>query len=423
MKSLSKLITIILSLAIAGFFISCKSNSDDEEFYSINIVAPVVDGELSVDKKTAKQGEEVTITATPREGYVLKTLSVKDSASNDITVTNLKFQMPASNVNISVEFAAKSSASYTITVSTCENGTVTAAKDSATAGQFISLNNKPDDGYELREYIIKDANGNTLQINKLFGLVYFTMPASDVTVSASFTDCYVKIAYGIKYGTITVNKTDPEEGDIITINIEPKTGATLKTITATTKEGTEVTVTLADDKKSGTCTMPKSIVTITATFDGSYIPGSIVLSDETIIPYEENLKLTEQQKADAVAIICYNGTDILGIGLNDSKLLKWTETEAFATNYGTNLTSPFNTDWKIPNKKELSAVLKAKDIIDTSRELCNHSKLEKEYYWSSTADESDSNKAYFITGDGLIDSKLKTDSCKAFVIRDFTPAP
>lgn len=51
-------------------------------------------------------GKEVTITATPSEGYVVDTISVM-AGTTAIKVTNNKFTMPAANVTVTVTFKAE----------------------------------------------------------------------------------------------------------------------------------------------------------------------------------------------------------------------------------------------------------------------------------------------------------------------------
>lgn len=76
-------------------------------------------GETTVE--TAQIGDEITLVATPNEGYELKSWTVVDSEDNAITVTDNKFTMPASNVTVTATF--NSTASYTVSFSV--NGTVT----------------------------------------------------------------------------------------------------------------------------------------------------------------------------------------------------------------------------------------------------------------------------------------------------------
>ena len=61
-------------------------------------------GTITADSLYAKENAKVTLTVTPNAGYVLKSLTVKDSSNNPITVTNNQFTMPATNVMVTAEF-------------------------------------------------------------------------------------------------------------------------------------------------------------------------------------------------------------------------------------------------------------------------------------------------------------------------------
>ncbi len=72
--------------------------------------------------------------------------------------------------------------SYTITITTTGHGTVTADKTAATEGDEVTLTVTPDTDYELDILTVQDAAGNPVTVNDN----KFTMPASNVTVSATF---------------------------------------------------------------------------------------------------------------------------------------------------------------------------------------------------------------------------------------------
>ena len=73
---------------------------------------------------------------------------------------------------------------YTITINPSENGTVTASAEKAVEGTEITLTVAPESGYTLDELTVVDAENNpvTVEENK------FSMPASNVTVSATFVE-------------------------------------------------------------------------------------------------------------------------------------------------------------------------------------------------------------------------------------------
>ena len=65
-------------------------------------------GRVSVDKDTAKSGDTVALTINPADGYILKSLSVKDKDGNEVAVTRslmtAKFTMPDGKVTVEAEF-------------------------------------------------------------------------------------------------------------------------------------------------------------------------------------------------------------------------------------------------------------------------------------------------------------------------------
>lgn len=73
---------------------------------------------------------------------------------------------------------------YNITVNTASNGSVSANKSQAAAGETVTLSNTPASGYELDEYTVVDASGNHVSVTN----GTFEMPASNVTVSATFKE-------------------------------------------------------------------------------------------------------------------------------------------------------------------------------------------------------------------------------------------
>lgn len=74
---------------------------------------------------------------------------------------------------------------YTVTVSSSiEHGKVSVDKTSAEAGATVKLTATADSGYELDSYSVKDEKSNTITVTE----GTFTMPKSNVTVSATFKE-------------------------------------------------------------------------------------------------------------------------------------------------------------------------------------------------------------------------------------------
>ena len=80
------------------------------------------------------------------------------------------------------------SSTYNITVLETDNGTVTVTPGSAVQSTTVTLTATPNHGYQLSTLTVTDANGKTISVtDKGNGTYTFTMPASKVTVAASFT--------------------------------------------------------------------------------------------------------------------------------------------------------------------------------------------------------------------------------------------
>ena len=111
---------------------------------------------------------------------------------------NETLEVYQNNQIVAINYATR----YTITVNSATNGTITASAARAGAQGLITLKATPNSGYELDKWSVKDASDNDVTVTNN----QFTMPASNVTVSASF-----KTASGKTY-TILWNSTNNSKG-------------------------------------------------------------------------------------------------------------------------------------------------------------------------------------------------------------------
>lgn len=92
--------------------------------------------------------------------------------------------------------SASSAVNYKVTVDkNIKNGTVTTSETLLAEGKTFTVTSEPSDGYELDTVTVKDANGNAIKPNSDGS---YTMPASNVTVSATFAqkpDCRLGFGY------------------------------------------------------------------------------------------------------------------------------------------------------------------------------------------------------------------------------------
>ena len=92
------------------------------------------------------------------------------------------------------------STSYAITVDKADNGTVTSSRTRANKGLTITLTVKADEGYALDTLTVTDKNGNEIKLtDKGDGKYTFTMPASAVTVKASFVKDDTPVDTGLPF--------------------------------------------------------------------------------------------------------------------------------------------------------------------------------------------------------------------------------
>ena len=83
---------------------------------------------------------------------------------------------------------ARQSSSYTVTVAGGENGAVAANKETAEAGETVTLTLTPNDGYVLKNLTVKQGETEVTVTRDAddAGKATFTMPAGDVSVTATF---------------------------------------------------------------------------------------------------------------------------------------------------------------------------------------------------------------------------------------------
>jgi hypothetical protein len=169
--------------------------------YSISVTPPD-HGTVSSNTNSAQEGDTITLTMEPEEGYRLKegSLKVNDGAVPIAGSGPYTFAMPAANVTVSAEFEG---IPYTVSVATLSNGTVTCSSTTAIIGDIITLTVTPDTGYRLKEGSLKVNDGAVPVAGS--GPYTFAMPASNVTVSAFFNKTVgAFIIQGPQDETITV---------------------------------------------------------------------------------------------------------------------------------------------------------------------------------------------------------------------------
>ena len=191
--------------------------------YSVSY-GTVEGGSFSASPSKAEAGAEITLTATPAEGYAFNNdWSVKGADETVIEVVDGKFTMPAQNVTVSGTF---SKVAYTITKAAAENGSFTVKNGTeevttAFKGDKLTLEATPAEGFTFGKWTVTYMDGET---EKSFNpsANTFNMPAANVTVSATFVEAAAVPVYASVAELIAAGKP--------------------------TTDGTKVTVTLKDEE-------------------------------------------------------------------------------------------------------------------------------------------------------------------------------
>lgn len=200
-------------------------------------------GSISASPTRAQQGTTITLTVSPKTGYTLSSLTVKDASNNTVSVSGSgntrTFIMPSSNVTVTPTF---SKISYTLTKATATNGSFTLSTSSAnpassaTYGATVTVTCSPNDYYEVDTVTYKQTgssgSGTTVSISNNSGT--FTMPAYNVTVTVTFKE---------KLYDITVQTNNSSQGTVVR--------GTTTVSGSTTKIGYVTAVTLAATNKTG----------------------------------------------------------------------------------------------------------------------------------------------------------------------------
>ena len=140
-------------------------------------------GTISASPTTAAEGETVTLTATPDEGYGFTSWTVLDGEANEITVnSNNQFTMPASDVEVGATFTTLPTHNITVTGGT-------ANLTSAYQGQTVTVTPTIPSGKVIDQITTVPAS---LTLTASGNGYTFTMPNEAVTVTFTYKDAPVQ---------------------------------------------------------------------------------------------------------------------------------------------------------------------------------------------------------------------------------------
>ena len=186
----------------------------------------------------------ITATASPSNGGTVSgagqyygntscTLTATPNAHYDFT--NWKLGSSVVSTDPTYTFTVTENASYTanftalqphsVTCNPVENGSIGANPATAYKNETVTLSATPASGYFFSAWDVRDANNNGIAVTGN----QFTMPDSDVTVSATFVSgCTVTVAE-VEHGTVTASTTGGAPGTTVTLTAVPETDYYLST--------------------------------------------------------------------------------------------------------------------------------------------------------------------------------------------------
>lgn len=197
------------------------------------------------------------------------TVSDVDGNNHNIQITtkveaNITITLDSTGKKLTIS-AEPTTQKYTVAVDkNIKNGTVTPSKTSLAAGDTFTVTATPDNGYELDTVTVKDASDKVIKPNTNGS---YTMPASNVTVSATFkvkTDARYSVTYKAPTGEGVVDSSiDPTEttlavGTSVTVTVTVKDGYTASLAV----DGAIVTTSTSGNTYTFTFSMPAQNITV-----------------------------------------------------------------------------------------------------------------------------------------------------------------
>ncbi len=188
---------------------------------------------------------------------------------------------------------------YTITVAEAENGTVEASATAAKKGNEITLTITPAEGYALDVLSVKDSENNDVEVKDNM----FTMPASNVTVSATFiqsstttvtktmTEIVSSNNYTVSAGSDVTCYTSFKLNDIVTVSTSGEAncgsfwGDTTKEWRLYQNKGGDVSISVPDGYS-----LVSAKITFTTTNNGALYDGSTKVSSGEELSLSGNSK-------------------------------------------------------------------------------------------------------------------------------------
>ena len=291
---------------------------------------------------------------------------------------------------------------YSVTVSSSiEHGKVTVDKTSAEAGATIKLTVAADEGYKLDSYSVTDSSANAITVTN----GTFTMPASNVTVSAAF-----KVVTYIGTKAPGVAK---EVGDIVFNDGSAMPYAAFTALTDEEKNAKKTSaIALIFYKGTGLNSGDDTSTSRTLGVGLKHNRSGLAWCTSSANAYSKDITTIECPASGSAGAQTFtgdkNGSDNLEQieafeGVDDTSTEGNYPAFYFAKNYSThatNLGENYASGWYLPSIAELFQIYACRADtangfdIDAASQALGGDKFGTSYYWSSSQSASKGNYAY-----------------------------
>ncbi|MBQ6279676.1 MAG: hypothetical protein IJK68_08160, partial [Muribaculaceae bacterium] len=171
--------------------------------FDVTVTQPAEGGTITVSpvgENVVDAGDKITVTAAPDPGYELSSWTITGAsesapdANNQITATgNVTITATFSKIQYSITNVVKTNGEVSGAGGTLTNWTGVSTVNGVWGAKFgdeISFRADTYNGYQIREenISITDASGNAVAFTFNNNMVTFTMPASNVTITANYTN-------------------------------------------------------------------------------------------------------------------------------------------------------------------------------------------------------------------------------------------
>lgn len=147
--------------------------------------------------------------------------------------------------------------------------------------------------------------------------------------------------------------------------------------------------------------------------------GDVILNDGSIFTAKEIKNLSDEQKENAIAVVCIADESKYAIGVNQYSK-KWTEIKQCCSDYSTKVADDYSKGWIVPKIELLQKIWENRDIINKSLKAVNGETLDGKEYWSYSETEDKSAAFYQLFDErGHQDHTTKDHEYTVCVIRDW----